>query len=70
MEKMLRTAEVAERLRVSPNTVSRWSRELPGFPAPILAGPRTRLWPESAIDNYVENELQVTELPVTVVGNE
>ena len=66
---MLTTVEVAAAARLRPETISRYVRE-GRIPPPCGPSPRRRLWPESTIGEWLNQAMQVTELPVKVVGSE
>lgn len=54
----LRVESVARKLDVSRGTVWRYTRSLEGFPQPFKLGPRTTVWSEQAIEDFLITRMQ------------
>lgn len=54
LPRLLTEREVAAALRISRVSLWKW-RRAGRFPAPIVLGPRTLRWPESAVANFLES---------------
>jgi predicted DNA-binding transcriptional regulator AlpA len=55
MQRYIRYSELIARGIVNNRqTLHRWMQDL-GFPAPIVLGPRTRVWAEDSVDAWIES---------------
>ncbi len=55
MQRYIRYPELIARGIVNNRmTLARWTRDL-GFPAPIVLGPRTRVWSEDLVNAWIES---------------
>ena len=51
--------EVARILNISPSSVSRWPKDVPGFPKPFLLGPNKLVWDSKEIGKYINERKKV-----------
>lgn len=52
--KVIRVRAVAAKFDVSPATIWRYTKQLPGFPQPVKMGPQNTAWVEAEIDAYLQ----------------